>query len=195
MKTLKCFLMKTSWATTKFMLLLFALILIYSSVPAQRSSEKKILKEEQQINTDSILKIAHDALKNIDFDKINIELQSAIKVLDTLNINARIKEALANVDFTMATAGLDSAIKRMQTAEMKHHLELTRKQLMELQKNKSIINKAEMEKIKKELKETQKELEKTRKELKKELKAGDADNTAFQLNFRDYYNALPLITL
>ena len=187
--------MKTSSASTKFILTLFALILIYSNVPAQKSAEKKMPKEEQQINTDSILKIAHDALKNIDFDKINLELQSAIKGLDTLNINARIKEALANVDFKKATAGLDSAIKRMQSAEMKQQLELSRKQLMELQKNKSLINKVDMEKIKKELKETQKQLEKMRKDLKKDLKATDTDNTAFQLNFRDYNNSLPLITL
>lgn len=187
--------MKTSSASTKFMLTLFALILIYSNVPAQKSSEKKMPKEEQQINTDSILKIAHDALKNIDFDKINLEFQSAIKVLDTLNINARIKEALANVDFKKATAGLDSAIKRMQSAEMKQQLELSRKQLMDLQKNKSLLNKVDMEKIKKELKETQKQVEKMQKDLKKDLKATDTDNTAFQLNFRDYNNSLPFITM
>jgi tetratricopeptide (TPR) repeat protein len=195
MKNLKCFLLKQSSGSVKFLAMLFTLILIYSSVPAQRSSEKKLPKEEQQINTDSILKIAHDALKNIDFDKINIELQSAMKVLDTLNINARIKEALANIDFSKARSGLDSAIKKMQSAEIKQQLELSRKQLIELQKNKNLLRKVDMEKIKKELKETQIQLEKMHKELKRDIKAGDADNTAFQMNFRDFNNTLPFIIL
>ena len=195
MKHLKCFLLKQSSGSLKFLVMLFALILIYSSVPAQKSSQKKLPKEEQEINTDSILKIANEAIKNIDFEKINLELQSAMKVLDTLNIDAIVKEALAKVDFTKAFSSLDSAIKKMQSSEIKQQLEISRKQLMELQKNKNLIKKVEMEKIKKELKETQLQLKKMEKELKKSSKVRDADNTAFQVNFRDYDNALPFIIL
>ena len=83
----------------------------------------------------------------------------------------------------------------MQSAEIKQQLELSRKQLIELQKNKNLLRKVDMEKIKKELKETQIQLEKMHKELKRDIKAGDADNTAFQMNFRDFNNTLPFIIL
>lgn len=195
MKSLKTTIPEQILIPVKCLILMFAFILIYNQVPAQQPKEKETLGQEQQINTDSILKIANEAIKNIDFKKINMEIQSALKVLDTLNINAIVKDALAKVDFAKATSSLDSAIKKMQSAEIRHQLELSRQQLMELQKNKNLIKKVDMEKIKKELKQTQKELEKMRRDLKKDIKAGDADNAAFQMNFRDYNNSLPFITL
>ncbi len=195
MKSLKTILSGQILIPVKHLVMLFAFIFIYHQVPAQQPKEKESVAPEQQINIDSILKIANEAIKNIDFEKINLELQSAMKVLDTLNINARIKEALANIDFSKARTSLDSAIKKMQSAEIKQQLELSRKQLMELQKNKNLIKKVDMEKIKKELKETQIQLEKMHKELKKNIKAGDTDNTAFRMNFRDYNNTLPFIIL
>lgn len=185
MKNLKSLSLKQIFVLPKFLSLLFALLVAYNSTLAQKPSEKKTSNEGMHINTDSILKEAHDALKNINFEKINIELQSALKVFDTLNIKARINEALAAIDFAKVNKSLDSAIKKMQSAEIKQQLELSRKQLMELQKNKDLIRKVDMEKIRKEIKETQIQIDKMRKDLQKEIKAKESENTALQMNFRD----------
>jgi hypothetical protein len=135
---------------------------------------------DMKVNMEKIQQEINDAMKKIDGDKIRMEIDRAMMEVDMAKIQKEVQESLAKVDFNKIKAEIAEAMKEIDMDKIQKEVKESLakvdwdKMKMELEKVKDIDMKkldAEMKKVKEEMKDIgpkiKKEMEKAKVEIEK----------------------------
>ncbi len=126
-----------------------------------------------QLNLNSIMQQVNLALKQIDYQKINIDVQKAIAQVDYKKINKEINNAMKSIDWSKMkmdiSSSLDSAkmaIDKINWDEMKTEMSKAQDEVKKAMKEQKINSEEIKKEVQKSLKEAQKNLQSANIELR-----------------------------
>lgn len=95
-------------------------------------------------------------LKNIDFNKIKLQIEQSLKEVDLEKIEKQVKESLSKVDWDKIKLEVDEAMKHAKNSI----------NMEEIKKSLEQVKAVDMEKLKKEMEKVKEELEKNKDKMK-----------------------------
>lgn len=132
---------------------------------------KAELEKTKEIDFEKMQREIEASLKSIDFDKIQQDVQNAMKSIDMVKMEKEITESLSKIDFDKMQKEIEESLK---DADIKGELEQARQEIMKAKleveqqlKNKEWKKEMEKEMKKVDMKQVEKELLKAKAELQK----------------------------
>jgi len=152
------------------------------------SSDVEDLKSK---DWDKIRREIEESIDKIDFDKIKLDAQKAIRDIDVEKIQREVEESISKIDFDKIEKEIRLALKDVHVKFDKEELEGLKEELKKARKeiheelNKQELRK-DMEKFKKlDLKDLESELEEARKEIEKAKSEIDLDRLDMKKEMED----------
>jgi hypothetical protein len=150
-----------------------------------------------QEHIDQAMASVSEAMKNIDAEKLHLEVEKALASVDMKKVNADVEKALKEIDFEKIQADVQASLAKVNWDEIKIDLEDAKKEIeaakkidvdelnRELAKAMEEIKKIQPQ-IDKELAKAKVEIEKIRPELEKELAKAKVDIDKAKEEIREY---------
>lgn len=139
------------------------------TVPAK---EKKVRDLDEALNQldnldlqatiDQAMASVAEVMKNLDAEKLHLEVENALKSVDMEKVNADVEKALKEIDFEKIQADVKASLEKVNWDEIKGDIENAKKEI-------DAASKIDFEEINRELAKANEEIKKIRPEIEKEL--------------------------
>jgi hypothetical protein len=141
-----------------------------------------------KVNIEKVQKEIEEAMKRIDGDKIKMEIEKALKEVDMDKIRKEVEESIAKVDFDKIKAEIADAMKEVDIAKIREEVKesLTK---VDWEKMKAEIDRAkdiDMKQVEKEMEKVKEEMKNLRPKIEKEMEKAKVEIEKAKVEIKEY---------